>query len=97
MPIYMDSHDVEGTTAKEAADAHQKDLELQDKYGIKMMTYWFDEDRGSVFCLMDAPTPKKVKQLHEEAHGSVPHTILEVNPQRVNAFLGRIKDPQLSS
>ena len=94
MPIYMDRHDVEDTTAKEVADAHQKDLELQDKYGVKMMTYWFDEDRGSIFCLMDASTKEKVKQLHEEAHGSIPHTIMEVNPQIVNAFLGRIEDPQ---
>ena len=94
MPIYMDRHDVEEMTAKEVAEAHQKDLELQDKYGVKMMTYWFDENRGSVFCLADAPTQKKVKQLHEEAHGSIPHTIMEVNPQTVNSFLGRIEDPQ---
>lgn len=93
MPIYMDRHDVEGRTAKEVADGHRKDLELQDKYGIKMMTYWFDEDRGSVFCLADAPYKKKVEQLHREAHGSVPNTIIEVNPQTVNAFLGRIEDP----
>ena len=92
MPIYMDRHDDEGATAKEVAEAHQKDIELQDKYGVKLMTYWFDEDRGSTFCLVDAPTPNKVKQLHEEAHGSVPHTIIEVNPQTVSAFLGRIED-----
>ena len=97
MPIYMDRHDVEDTTAKEVADAHQKDLELQDKFGVKMMTNWFDENRGSVFCLMDAPVKEKVTQLHEEAHGSIPHTIMEVNPQTVNAFLGRIADPQPSS
>ena len=93
MPIYMDRHDTKEATAKSVADAHQKDLELQDKYGVKLMTYWFDESRGAVFCLMDAPAKEKVRQLHEEAHGSVPHKIVEVNPEAVEAFLGRIEDP----
>ncbi|MFC1880396.1 nickel-binding protein [Thermodesulfobacteriota bacterium] len=93
MPIYMDRHEMEGATAKAVADAHQKDLKLQEKYGIKLMTYWFDESRGSAFCLIDAPAKEKVRQLHEEAHGSIPHKIVEVNPETVEAFLGRIEDP----
>ncbi len=97
MPIYMDRHDIEGATAKAVADAHQKDLKLQDKYGVKLLTYWFDEGRGSAFCLMDASAKEKVKQLHEEAHGMIPHKIMEVNPETVGAFLGRIEDPQPSS
>jgi len=97
MPIYMDRHEMEGTTAKAVADAHQKDLKLQEKYGIKLMTYWFDESRGTTFCLIDAPAKEKVRQLHEEAHGSIPHKIVEVNPDTVAAFLGRIEDPGLSA
>ena len=85
MPIYMDRHEMEGATAKAVADAHQKDLKLQEKYGIKLMTYWFDESRGSAFCLIDAPAKEKVRQLHEEAHGSIPHKIVEVNPETVAA------------
>lgn len=34
MPIYMDRREMEGATAKAMADAHQKDLKLQDKFGI---------------------------------------------------------------
>jgi class 3 adenylate cyclase len=96
MPIYMDRHEMEGATAKAVADAHEKDLKLQEKYGIKLMTYWFDESRGSAFCLIDAPAKEKVRQLHEEAHGSIPHKIVEVNPDAVEAFLGRIEDPEPS-
>ena len=59
-----------------------------------MLTYWFDEERGSTFCLADAPAEEKVRQLHAEAHGSIPHKIMEVNPETVKAFLGRIEDPQ---
>lgn len=51
MPIYMDRHNMEGATAKAVADAHQKDLKLQEKYSAKILTYWFDEIRGSAFCL----------------------------------------------
>ena len=94
MPIYMDRHEMAGATAKAVADAHRKDLKLQEKYGIKLMTYWFDESRGSAFCLIEAPAKEKVRQLHEEAHGSIPHKIVEVNPETVEAFLGRIEDPE---
>jgi class 3 adenylate cyclase len=93
MPIYMDRHDMEGATAKAAADAHQKDLKLQAKYGVKMLTYWFDEGRGSAFCLVDAPAEDKVTQLHAEAHGAIPNKIIEVDPHAVATFLGRIEDP----
>jgi len=94
MPIYMDRHDMEGATAKAVADAHQKDLKLQDKYGVKMLTYWFDESRGSAFCLVDAPDKEKVTQLHAHAHGEIPHKIIEVDSNAVETFLGRIEDPK---
>ena len=93
MPIYMDRHDMEGATAKAVADAHQKDLKLQDKYGVKILTYWFDESRGSAFCLVDAPEKEKVTRLHAHAHGQVPHKIIEVDTHTVETFLGRIEDP----
>lgn len=93
MPIYMDRHIMKDATAKAVADAHSKDLKLQEKFGVKLMTYWFDEARGSAFCLMDAPEKERVNQLHAEAHGSVPNKIIEVDPQTVAAFLGRIEDP----
>jgi len=97
MPIYMDRHSMENATAKAVADAHQKDLKLQDKYGVKLLTYWFDEARGSAFCLMDAPAAERVTQLHAEAHGSIPNKIMEVDPKTVEAFLGRIEDSSPSS
>ena len=50
MPLYMDvHHHVEGLTAEAAAGAHQKDLEVQQKYGVKYLKYWFDEGTGKVF------------------------------------------------
>ncbi len=93
MPIYMDRHDIKGTTATEVAEAHKKDLEIQDKYGCKALTYWFDEANGTTFCLIEAPRKQALEEMHHEAHGEVPNKIIEVNPEAVKAFLGRIEDP----
>ena len=36
MPLFMDEHNnVEGLTAEAVAGAHQKDLEVQGKHGVK--------------------------------------------------------------
>lgn len=93
MPVYMDRHYIEGATRHAVADAHQKDLALQDKYHIKFLTYWFDEIRCTAFCLIEAPNRETIERAHNEAHGSVPNEVLEVDPAVVDAFLGRIKDP----
>ena len=93
MPVYMDRHYMEGATRHAVADAHHKDLALQDKYRVKFLTYWFDEMRCTAFCLVEAPNRETIERAHSEAHGSVPNEVLEVDPNVVDAFLGRIKDP----
>ena len=97
MPVYMDRHYVEGATRHAVADAHQKDLALQDKYNVKFLTYWFDEMRCTAFCLIEAPNRDTIERAHDEAHGLVPNEIIEVDPAVVDAFLGRIKDPPATS
>lgn len=93
MPVFMDRHYVEGATRHSVADAHQKDLALQDKYDVKFMTYWFDEMRCTAFCLIEAPNRETIERAHNEAHGLIPNEVIEVDPAVVDAFLGRIKDP----
>jgi class 3 adenylate cyclase len=89
----MDRHYIEGATRHAIAVAHQKDLALQDKYRVKFLTYWFDETRSTAFCLIEAPNRETIERAHNDAHGSVPNEVLEVDPAVVDAFLGRIKDP----
>jgi class 3 adenylate cyclase len=93
MPVYMDRHYIEGATRHSVANAHQQDLAIQDKYHVKFLTYWFDEMRCTAFCLIEAPNRETIERAHNEAHGSVPNEVLEVDPAVVDAFLGRIKDP----
>ena len=90
----MDRHDLESATALDVAKAHKEDLKIQHKYNCKGLTYWYDEERGTAFCLIEAPDAECVKRMHDNAHGLVPHQIIEVNPSVVNAFLGRIEDPK---
>jgi hypothetical protein len=70
MPLFMDVHDhVDGLTADAVAGAHKRDLEVQEKYGVNYLQYWFDEGSGQVFCLVDAPDAKAAESVHREAHG----------------------------
>ena len=79
MPLYMDVHkNVAGLTAAAAAEAHQKDLEVQDKYGVKYLHYWLNETEGAVFCLCEAPNKEAAEAVHREAHGGVADEIIEV-------------------
>jgi AraC-like DNA-binding protein len=90
----MDRHDLgEAVTAEAVAKVHQEDLKIQDHYGCRGLTYWFDEKRGTAFCLIEAPEESAVKNMHNDAHGMIPNQIIEVDTKVVNAFLGRIEDP----
>lgn len=95
MPIYMDRHDVsEAVTAEIVAQLHQQDLKIQDQFGCRGLTYWFDDKRKTAFCLIEAPDKKTLRKMHQVAHGDVPNQIIEVEPGIVESFLGRIEDPQ---
>ena len=79
MPLYMDHHHkVEGLTADAVAGAHKRDLEVQDKHGVKYHKYWFDEGTGAVFCLVEAPNKEAAAAVHREAHGLLADDITEV-------------------
>lgn len=93
MPIYMDVHKVPGVKAKDVAEAHYKDLLHQHEHNCKCMTYWIDEQRETIFCLVEAPQKEAVEAMHRKAHGLIPGKIIEVNNTLVEAFLGRIYDP----
>ncbi len=95
MPIYMDRHDVSETvTAENVAQLHQEDLKIQNQFGCRGLTYWFDDKRKTAFCLIEAPDAKAIQKMHNKAHGQVPNSIIEVEASIVESFLGRIEDPE---
>ena len=89
----MDVHIVPGVKARDVAEAHKKDLLHQEEYGCKAMTYWVDEKRETIFCLVEAPDKQAVEEMHSKAHGLIPNKIIEVSGNVVESFLGRIYDP----
>jgi hypothetical protein len=79
VPLFMDHHkSVEGLTADAVADAHRKDEEIQGQYGVKYHRYWFNENTGEVFCLVEAPDKEAAEAVHREAHGLLADEITEV-------------------
>jgi AraC-like DNA-binding protein len=91
----MDRHDVSETvTAANVAQLHQQDLKIQHKFDCRGLTYWFDEKRKTAFCLIEAPNEKAILEMHKQAHGQVPHRVIEVEANIVESFLGRIEDPE---
>jgi hypothetical protein len=94
MPTYMDRHDLPEITAQQLAQAHIEDLGKQGAYGVRLLTYWFDPSRGSIFCLADAPDAESVVSVHREAHGEIPNQIFEVDPHTSASFLGAIIEPE---
>ncbi len=93
MPMYMDRHDLSTVTPEDVAAAHMKDLEIQEQYGVRYITYWFDGASGTVFCLADAPTKEAAAEVHEKSHGLIAYEIIEVDGRAVVEFLGRIQEP----
>jgi AraC-like DNA-binding protein len=93
----MDRHDIpEEITAEHVAHMHQEDLKVQHLFNCKGMTYWCDENRNTAFCLIEAPNKEAIQNMHNHAHGELPHSIIEVNKNIVESFLGRIEDPEKS-
>jgi hypothetical protein len=80
MTLYMDVHNAlpEGTTATDVAAAHKADLHTQDRFGVRYLNYWVDEEAGKVFCLIEAPSADAANAVHREAHGLVADEIYPV-------------------
>jgi glucuronate isomerase len=79
MPLFMDVHTITGgVSASDVSQAHQADLETQEKYEVNYLRYWVDEEHGKVFCLVEAPSADAASTVHREAHGLVADDVFEV-------------------
>jgi hypothetical protein len=90
MLLYMDRHDLPNATAADLAAAHLRDLEVQGRFGVRFVTYWFEEDAGSGFCLVEGPDEEAVEAAHRAAHGMLPANVVEVDEASVRGFFGRL-------
>lgn len=78
MVLYMDIHRDLDATIEDVEEAHEHDLEIQDRYDVDYKRYWVDEDSGTVFCLFEGPSKEAGDKVHQEAHGLVADETFEV-------------------
>jgi len=80
MPLFMDIHyHVEGLTADVVASAYQAELQAQEKYGVKYLRHWLDEERHNIFFLVEASTREAASAFDREAHGLIADEIIQVS------------------
>jgi len=87
--MFIDRHDANGLTPEEVSEAHKLDIDLQDQFGVKYHTYWFDPGNGTVFCLAEGPSQEAVEAVHQRAHGQTAPVIIEIDVEApLNALFG---------
>jgi uncharacterized protein Usg len=78
--FYMDVHHFgpDKVSYEAVAQAHEKDLAVQKKHGVKFINFWVNEKDGIVYCLSSAKNSRSVVSTHSEAHGLLPDEIFLV-------------------
>jgi class 3 adenylate cyclase len=92
MPLFLDRHDLSGATPDAIAAAHTQDVDIQGRYGVEYLTYWFDYDRQRAFCLASGPDRDAVIAVHREGHGLIAHEVIAVDGADVQRFLGPVHE-----
>jgi hypothetical protein len=73
MAKFMDVHNgFFGVSAEQLAEAHQRDLAIQDEEGVHYERAWLDPEAGKVFCLASGPSREAVMRIHERAGHPTP-------------------------
>ena len=79
MPLYIDVHKRVEALTHQVEEAHDRDLAVQDKYGVKYLRYWHDAVNARIYCLVEAPSKEAAIAVHKEAHGLVADELVEVD------------------
>ena len=68
MAKFMDVHSgFVGVTGPQLAEAHRRDLEIEDDEGVHFEHAWLDPEAGKVFCLATGPSREAIMRIHERA------------------------------
>lgn len=89
MSLYMDFHQFESITVDDVKRAHIADKSIQEKYGVKYLQFWVNEEAGTVFCLTEGPNPEACEACHQEAHGNIACNLQEVEQGFFKLFMGK--------
>ena len=90
MPLYMDIHRVRRGAADDVAKAHIADMDVQDRYDVEYLKYWFNERlAASCFCLVEAPSDEAANASIRKRIGLVAEKLIEVDPELGRQLHGR--------
>lgn len=78
MPLFMDYHIISEISIDAVKRGHLADRSIQDKYGVKYIQFWVNQDAGTIFCLIEAPDKESCEAVHQEAHGNIACNIVKV-------------------
>jgi class 3 adenylate cyclase len=93
MPLFMDVHgDTGDASIEDVVAAHLMDLQVQDRYDTRYITYWFNQDARKIFCLVEAPSKDTAIEVHRVAHGLLPDEIIEVQGEFVDSMMDMRRD-----
>lgn len=85
----MDIHPGLGdATPEDIAEAHRRDLAIQDEFGVRFLSYWVNSPDGNAFCLAESPDAATLVACHKQAHGLMPHDVIEVSVPMMSGLLG---------
>jgi hypothetical protein len=77
MATFMDVHNgFFGVTAEQLAEAHGRDLAIENEEGVHYERAWLDPVSGKVFCLATGPSKEAVMRVHERAGHQTPEVFL---------------------
>jgi hypothetical protein len=77
MAKFMDVHDgFFGVSGEQLAEAHNRDLAIQEEEGVVYEQAWLDAESGKVFCLATGPSKEAVMRIHERAGHPTPQVYL---------------------
>ena len=98
MALFLDRHEMNGSldgiTPEEVAKLHATDLDVEDRYGVRCLTYWYQLGSPVAYCLFLAPTADAAVAVHRDAHGNLPTNIIEVDWRNVETFMGPVRGPE---
>ncbi|REL33437.1 DUF4242 domain-containing protein [Rhodohalobacter sp. SW132] len=88
MPLFMDYHLVEEIDIDAVKLGHMADKSVQDKYGVRYLQFWVNQEAGTIFCLIEAPDKEACEAVHQEAHGNIACQIVQVESGFYKLFMG---------
>ncbi len=88
MPLFMDFHKFDHITIEDVVKCHLADQSVQDKYGVKYLQFWVNQEAGTVFCLTEGPDKESCQAVHQEAHGNIACALVEVERGHFDMLMG---------